>query len=456
MSKSTFRILFYLRKNYLNKSGKAGIMIRLTVNGDMVQFSSKLDIEPPLWDTKAGKAAGNSVKARQMNSMLDDIRTALNNHYRYVESRDSFVTAEKVRNAFLGYETRQQTLLELFRQHNEDASKLNGISKAPATLVKYDRTYRRLAEFMKAKYKVSDMPLRSLDLDFIEAFDRFMHIEKRHKASTKLGHLKCLKAIMNDGLRRGYLPYNPFKGYMADKPEDIRRHLSMDELKRIMSVRLDSPNRKFTRDLFVFSSFTGICYCDLCNLTEKNIYKAEDGRFWIRTKRQKTGTVENVPLLDIPLSIIRKYRGMAADGKLFPMLTHGSVTAHLKKIAAQCGIQRNVTFHQARHSFASVICLSLGVPIETVSRIMGHKNITTTQHYAKVTYEKIDKDVSALGAGIEGKFSLNGIDLPPSTVLKDMTRRVCRKTWKMSPAKIQERKERKEKEMKMRMKGEAV
>ena len=151
MSKSTFRILFYLRKNYLNKSGKAGIMIRLTVNGDMVQFSSKLDIEPSLWDTKAGKAAGNSVKARQMNSMLEDIRTALSNHYRYVESRDSFVTAEKVRNAFLGYEVRQQTLLELFKQHNEDASKLNGISKAPATLVKYDRTYRRLEEFMKVK-----------------------------------------------------------------------------------------------------------------------------------------------------------------------------------------------------------------------------------------------------------------------------------------------------------------
>ena len=167
MSKSTFRILFYLRKNYLNKSGKAGIMIRLTVNGDMVQFSSKLDIEPSLWDTKAGKAAGNSVKARQMNSMLEDIRTALSNHYRYVESRDSFVTAEKVRNAFLGYEVRQQTLLELFKQHNEDASKLNGISKAPATLVKYDRTYRRLEEFMKVKYKVSDIALREIDHKFV-------------------------------------------------------------------------------------------------------------------------------------------------------------------------------------------------------------------------------------------------------------------------------------------------
>ena len=137
MSKSTFKILFYLRKNYVNKEGKASIMIRITVNGEMSQFSSKLDVEPRLWDTKLGRLSGNGTKARQVNNMLDDIRTALNNHYRYIESRDSFVTAEKVRNAFLGYEVKQQTLLELFKQHNEDAEKLCGISKAPATLVKY-------------------------------------------------------------------------------------------------------------------------------------------------------------------------------------------------------------------------------------------------------------------------------------------------------------------------------
>ena len=166
MSKSTFKILFYLRKNYVNKEGKASIMIRITVNGEMSQFSSKLDVEPRLWDTKLGRLSGNGAKARQVNNMLDDIRTALNNHYRYIESRDSFVTAEKVRNAFLGYEVKQQTLLELFKQHNEDAEKLCGISKAPATLVKYDRTYRRLEEFMKVKYRISDIALREIDHKF--------------------------------------------------------------------------------------------------------------------------------------------------------------------------------------------------------------------------------------------------------------------------------------------------
>ena len=176
MSKSTFKILFYLRKNYVNKEGKASIMIRITVNGEMSQFSSKLDVEPRLWDTKLGRLSGNGAKARQVNNMLDDIRTALNNHYRYIESRDSFVTAEKVRNAFLGYEVKQQTLLELFKQHNEDAEKLCGISKAPATLVKYDRTYRRLEEFMKVKYRISDIALREIDHKFVTDFEFYLYI----------------------------------------------------------------------------------------------------------------------------------------------------------------------------------------------------------------------------------------------------------------------------------------
>ena len=138
-------------KELRNKEGKASIMIRITVNGEMSQFSSKLDVEPRLWDTKLGRLSGNGTKARQVNNMLDDIRTALNNHYRYIESRDSFVTAEKVRNAFLGYEVKQQTLLELFKQHNEDAEKLCGISKAPATLVKYDRNLQAVGRVHESK-----------------------------------------------------------------------------------------------------------------------------------------------------------------------------------------------------------------------------------------------------------------------------------------------------------------
>lgn len=157
-----------------------------------------------------------------------------------------------------------------------------------------------------------------------------------------------------------------------------------------------------------------------------NIVKADDGSLWIETKRQKTGTPENVRLLDIAITIIEKYKGMAPDGKLFPMLHNTSFNPHLKKIAKQCGIDRNLCFHQARHTFASVVCISQGVPIETVSKIMGHRNISTTQRYAKITQEKIDRDVTALSFNIEDKFTLQGIDSEPSHILKDVSRRKYR------------------------------
>lgn len=457
MVKTELKVLLYLKRNSQDKNGNCPLMGKITVKSEAnstAQFGCKIKVDPRKWNATSQRCTGKSKVSISTNKEIENMLLRLRTRFDELCNSGNPVKAEDVKNFSQAMASAQMTLMELVEMHNQEYSFRVGVNRSAASYVHYQRVKVLLSEFLKKKYKVSDMPLRSLNMEFIEAFDMFLHIEKKHKASTKLGHLKCLKAIMNDAHRRGYIPYNPFKGYSTEKPEEVRRHLSMDELKRIMSVHLDKPNQKITRDLFVFSCFTGICYCDLYNLTQKNIYKAGDGRFWIRTQRQKTGTVENVLLLDIPLSIIRKYQGMAADSKLFPMLTHGSVTFHLKKIAARCGISRNVTFHQARHSFASVICLSLGVPIETVSRIMGHKNITTTQHYAKVTYDKIDRDVSELGAGIKGKFSLNGIEMPPSTILKDMSRRVCRKTWKISPEKIQERKERKEREMKM--KGEAV
>ena len=348
MSKSTFRILFYLRKNYLNKSGKAGIMVRLTVNGDMVQFSSKLDIEPALWDTKAGKAIGNSVKARQMNSMLEDIRTALNNHYRYVESRDSFVTAEKVRNAFLGYEVRQQTLLELFKQHNEDASKLNGISKAPGK--------------------------------FMQIFRKIVLIAKNN----------------------GWITIDPFANYHIHMKAVDRGYLTEQELERILEKDFDSRRLEQVRDVFIFSCFTGLSYVDVRNLTKENIVTSFDGKLWLRLHRQKTSTAVNLPLLKIPLAILRKYEDKLPDGRLLPVSSNQKLNSYLKEIADVCGIKKNLTFHLARHTFATTTTLAKGVPIETVSKMLGHTNIKTTQIYARITNDKIREDMEMLAGKLEG------------------------------------------------------
>lgn len=402
MSKSTFRILFYLRKNYLNKSGKAGIMVRLTVNGDMVQFSSKLDIEPALWDTKAGKAIGNSVKARQMNSMLDDIRTALNNHYRYVESRDSFVTAEKVRNAFLGYEVRQQTLLELFKQHNEDASKLNGISKAPATLVKYDRTYRRLEEFMKAKYKVSDIALREIDHKFVTDFEFYLRTVSRCNENTTGKFMQIFRKIVLIAKNNGWITIDPFANYHIHMKAVDRGYLTEQELERILEKDFDSRRLEQVRDVFIFSCFTGLSYVDVRNLTKENVVTSFDGKLWLQLHRQKTSTAVNLPLLKTPLAILKKYEDKMPDGRLLPVSSNQKLNSYLKEIADVCGIKKNLTFHLARHTFATTTTLAKGVPIETVSKMLGHTNIKTTQIYARITNDKIREDMEMLAGKLEG------------------------------------------------------
>lgn len=258
MSKSTFKILFYLRKNYVNKEGKASIMIRITVNGEMSQFSSKLDVEPRLWDTKLGRLSGNGAKARQVNNMLDDIRTALNNHYRYIESRDSFVTAEKVRNAFLGYEVRQQTLLELFKQHNEDAEKLCGISKAPATLVKYDRTYRRLEEFMKVKYRISDIALREIDHKFVTDFEFYLRTVSRCNENTTGKFMQIFRKNILIAKNNGWITVDPFANYHIHMKAVDRGYLTEEELERILKKDFQSQRLEQVRDIFIFSCFTNV------------------------------------------------------------------------------------------------------------------------------------------------------------------------------------------------------
>lgn len=442
--KTELKVLLYLKRNGQDKDGLCPLMGKITIKGETnstAQFGCKIKVSPTLWNATSQRCTGKSKAAITTNREIENLLLRLRGRFDELCKTSDTVTADNVKTFSQAMASVQLTLMKIISEHNEEYASRVGVNRDKSSYKHYLRLHCLLSEFLKAKYKVSDVPVQQLDLDFIEAFDMYLRIEKKHKPNTRLGFFKCLKAIMNAAVRRGILPYNPFKGYEAEKPEEKIQYLNMDEIKSIMSVQLKKPNQKFTRDMFIFSCFTGICYCDLCNLKRSNLFKAEDGSLWIKTTRQKTGTAENVRLMDIPIRIINKYEGTATGEKLFPMLTHGSITLHLKKIAALCGIKRNITFHQARHSFASVVCLSLGVPIETVSKVMGHKNITTTQHYAKVTYDKIDRDITHLRSDIGCKYQLKGIDQAPSRIMKDMSRRKTRTTWKMSPQKIKEREE---------------
>lgn len=396
MSKSTFKILFYLRKNQVNKDGTVSIMVRVSVNGEVAQFSSKLNIDPKAWDITKGKAAGTTLKARQLNDLLDNMRLSIQNHYRDIELHESFVTAEKVKNAFLGYTAKQRTLLELFKKQNDDARKLVGISKTPATLAKYDRCYRRMEEFLKYQYKLSDIALKEINHMFITDFETYLRSVSKCNENTTAKFMQTFRMIVIIAKNNGWIFTDPFANYKIRLKRVDRGYLTDAELQKIMKKKFPTKRLEQVRDVFLFSCYTGLSYVDVKELKASEICTSFDGKLWIMKHRQKTDTPVNVPLLKIPLAILKKYEGQLPKGELLPVLSNQKLNSYLKEIGDLCGINKNITFHLARHTFATTTTLSKGVPIETVSKMLGHTNIETTQIYARITNDKIRKDMSSL------------------------------------------------------------
>ena len=306
-----------------------------------------------------------------------------------IENTEAFVTAEKIRNAFLGITTRQRTLLELFKQHNEDIQKLVGISKTPATIAKYDRTYRRLIDFMKYKYNISDISLKEINHMFITDFETYLRSESGCNENTTAKFMQFFRRIIIIAKNNGWIFADPFANYTIRLKRVDRGYLTEKEVEKIIKKKFATDRLNNVRDIFIFSCFTGLAYIDVKNLTEDNLRTGFDGKLWIMTHRQKTDTNVNVPLLDIPLKILAKYKNNLPNKVLLPVLSNQKMNSYLKEIGDLCGIDKNLTFHLARHTFATTITLAKGVPIETVSKMLGHTNIQTTQIYARITNSKI-------------------------------------------------------------------
>jgi site-specific recombinase XerD len=311
-----------------------------------------------------------------------------------------------VKNAFQGIASVQESLLKVFAEHNEAFYKRIGIDREKGTYKRYCNARRHLSDFIQKKYHVPDMPFKQLNFAFIEAFDFYLRVEHRMKPNTVLRSILPLRKMVKIALNRGCISHDPFAEYKPERGKSEHRTLTVEELQTIMHTDFFSCTRNLTRDLFVFSVFTGLAYADIKNLTEKELVTADNGNRWIVTARKKTGTVSRIRLLDIPVRLIEKYKDERIDGRTFPVPGYTTVDINLKRIDEICGINKRLTFHMARHTFASQICLSQGVPIETVSRMLGHKDIHTTQIYAAVSTKKISDDMKMLSQRIAGKYTL--------------------------------------------------
>ena len=374
------------------------IMARITIDGKLCQFSTKQSILPNNWSVASGKAKGKD--AGKINALLDDIRSALNTIYHEMQRRDNYVTAEKVKNEFLGHTEKHETILSLFQKHNDNMKQLVGISRTIATYRKYEVTRRHLADFIHDKYNLSDIPIREITPMFITDFELYLRTACKCGYNTAAKFLLFLKSIIIVARNNGILTKDPFANYKIQMKKVDRGYLTEDEIKIILKKKMVSERLEHVRDLFIFSCFTGLAYSDVANLREENIRKSFDGKLWIMTKRQKTNTDVNVPLLDIPKMILKKYKGKLPNGKILPVISNQKLNAYLKEIADICGIKKNLTFHLARHTFATTTTLAKGVPIETVSKMLGHTNIETTQIYARITNSKISNDMQ----GLDRKF----------------------------------------------------
>ena len=401
--RSTFKVLFYLKRNKKKTQSAVPLMGRITVNGTISQFSAKLTVPERLWEVRGGRAKGRSLEADRINRHLDDIRSQLDRHYRDIRDRESYVTAEKVKNAWLGFGKRYRTLLSTFRSFTDDLHGRIGVDRSKNTWYRYLATMKHLQAFLTVKYRVSDIALAELEQSFIEQFHVYLRTECNLKLTSICRYLDCLINVVKVSFNDGIMPRNPFASYRYNEPTPERAFLNEEEILTLQHAALRTKKQRMIRDLFLFSCFTGICYADLKTLAWKQFGQDTHGDWWVTGNRCKTDTQYVVKLLPAALSILERYRD-GAD-RVFAFMPHlNTVDRSLKRIAVLCGIDKKLTFHCARHTYATTICLMNGVSLETLSKMLGHKRITTTQTYAKVTQPMIDREVEMLKIKLADKF----------------------------------------------------
>jgi len=398
-----FKVSFYLRSNYENKEGKSPVMLRIFLGGEMTNFgTTKIFVKKSLWSNATSRLRGRTTEALSVNAALDAISTTLYGIYRKYENDES-LSLDLIRTVYFGKNREFTSFLPVFDKFLEDIKQRVGKTIGADSLQKYSVLRRHFAEFLMYKYSRKDIGLNEFTPAVVQDFHLYMSTVAGCAYNTSVKKVKTLKTITIYAQKRGFLLHDPFVNHHFHMEPVDRGFLTDEEILRVANKDLGVQRLELVRDIFIFSCFTGLAYIDVSNLTPDHIVTMDDKQ-WIMTKRQKTSVETNVLLLDIPRAIIAKYSHKTyRDGKLFPVLTNQKTNSYLKEIADLCGIKKKLTFHLARHTFATM-SLSKGVPIESVSKMLGHTNIRTTQIYARITNKKIEHDMEQLSEKL-GKFN---------------------------------------------------
>lgn len=402
---NTFGVHFILRMNK-QKNGKAPIYVRITVNGSRIELSLKKKVKISDWNINRGMAKNKNAELKMLNGVLEQTRGLLSGYYQEMVMAKKLITPEAIKNKYLGVAEQAYTLQSIMEYHNLHMKEVLSYG----TIKNYYTTVKYVKKFIAKQFKKQDIYLSELDYQFITQFEYFLRTYEPtdyHKKMANNGvmkHLERLRKMIRLAVKLGWLEKNPFELYKLRFEKVERDFLTDKELSKIEEKDFSIPRIQYAKDLFVFSCYTGIAYIDVMQLTPESITLGIDGNHWIKTTREKTDTSVQVPLLPKAIAIIEKYknnpRSLAQDS-LFPIISNQKLNSYLKEVADLCGIKKNLTFHLARHTFATSVTLSNGVPIETVSKMLGHTTIRTTQIYAKVVEQKVGQDMAILKNRLE-------------------------------------------------------
>lgn len=393
---STVKILFLARRTKLNKAGLATINIRITLDGKSVEFSTKIFVDPNLWNPKSGRMDGKSKTATEINNSLNAMLARLKIKHQDILDRNGYITSEELRDVFLGKLGLRYKLLELFEEKIAQKSALTGTSLKEATVENYVRIKKRLREFILVKYSKADISIQEVNNEFILGFETYLRTQYKNDDNAVVNSLRRLKQITTAALKKRYINVDPFLDIKLSSKRGKRHFLTENELRILISEDFNSETLKEVRDLFVFCCFTGLGYGDVSQLKEEDIKLNDKGNKYLMNPRIKTGIDAYIPLLDIPLAILDKYkRKKQSQGELLPIRHCQNLNTALKKIAEICNINKKLTTHVGRHTFATLM-LTKGVSVESVSKMLGHTEIKTTQIYAQILNEKVDNEVNKI------------------------------------------------------------
>lgn len=396
-----FSISFYLKQSTPRKNGKYPIMLRITINKEVTDVSLKTVVLPQYWDKHKKRIVKTAPEAQAINTYLDDVYTTLHYYYKQALLSSKHITSNMLKQRFLLIGNTPPTLLKLFMKQKEDACRLFLANKISVSHYnKHKLVYQRLGEFCK-KSRINDMPLDQFNRQTIHDLEIFFKADYNLSVNSTAKMLEFIRKGILWAYQCGLILINPFSAYRIKKEDTQVQFLNKQEISRIRKKQLDIPRLDLVRDSFVFSCFTGISYADMCKLTKDQIVFDSKSSGYIHFYRTKTNHPAFIPLLPQSMEILDKYINQNNSGKIFPMLSNQKTNAYLKELADICGIKKKLTYHVARHSFAVTICLENGIPIETLSKILGHTNLRVTQAYAKITHKKVMNDMQALKDRLE-------------------------------------------------------